>query len=118
MNTFNLRDFKAGKKAVTRNGLWEAGNYWVNESNDFPIIICLENIETGEDRFLSYTKSGGYYSTEDEMESEYDLFHQEKEMWVNVYESHTSKAYNSFKHADRNKDVDAGNFIGTYKLVK
>lgn len=83
MKPFNIEEFKAGKKAVTRDGKWEAtSNYMISGADRYVLIVDMKHTETGIIANHSYMSNGKYWNFE---EAHYlDLFFpsEKKSAWV------------------------------------
>lgn len=97
MKPFNLKDAKAGKPVVTRDGRPARIICWDRKKKDYPIIALIGV----EEDIASFTADGRYISCEQDPN---DLFmaSEKKEGWMNIYK--------------RNRHVDAQK--GKYLLYK
>lgn len=63
MKPFNLDEFKAGKKAITRNGEWEAEFcFEQTTTTPFPIICKITQLAAPKDTMLLSATIGGVSS--------------------------------------------------------
>lgn len=113
MRKFSLKLFKQGKKVITRRGIEvkELTHFTeLNSDMDYRLVGVLE----GE---MFYWTTDGRCNVK--METEYDLFHPEGEMWVNLYDDGIEKGvYPSKESALINAELSDPLYIGTFKLTR
>lgn len=121
MKQFNLTEYIANpsKKVVTRDGK-NVRIICTDAKGLYPIIALIEIPDGTAEEAVSYTKSGHFYSTEEDSR---DLFFasEKNEGWVNIYKNYTgfrfpSHIYQTKKDAE-NAGGDVGNgYITTIKI--
>lgn len=119
MTNFSLEKWQTGKyKVVTSNGKEILDfSYHPNSKGEYKfsgVVPTLDGICTW--------KTNGKYSYEGN-ESCLDIYLQEPEMWVNLYDnnfkaSYIGRVYNSYDEAKSRATIEHDNYLGTFKLVK
>ena len=118
MRPFNIELWKAGEPVVTRDGQQvEQLTYFDSRKSTHKLVGIVDG-----DLYAWLPK--GYFFCENR-NSDFDLFHPEPEMWVNVYQHNDSQWTSgnimpSKEEAEERAPKDGINtrYIGTYKLVK
>jgi hypothetical protein len=69
MKKFDIKEARAGKSVVTRNGKEAKVLYFAREVDRFPIVAIIE-----KKHVYCYTEEGKFYDDENHKESKNDLF--------------------------------------------
>ena len=113
MEPFNLEQYKSGREVVYRNG-----------EKPHDIAIGKLHVYTTSIDGYNWTHSLTGELHNGGQNCELDLFHPDREEWVNLWEDakgifgFIGYKYNSMDEAQRDISIKDGHFIGTYKLVK
>jgi len=117
MRPFNLELWKSGEPVITRMGtpVEQLTFFETRTSSEFKLV------GTAKGDIYTWTVEGKQLLIN---ESDFDLFHPEPEMWVNVYEADTYQfLVGPFPEKEMaiersGEPKNCTKYIGTYKLVK